>query len=121
MSKEKKTAGKTADATVRLDRRNRTVTLTIGGRFYDNLERAAKRMNTVEWCKGNTPLTVFRNFVWSCMGECIMPYSTLAGTITDFIDTHTQCDDSLEARLYRRMNPKDRERRDEMRSALLRD
>lgn len=116
MSKEKKTAGKTAEATLR---RDRTITLTIGGEFYDNLERAAKRMNTVEWCKGNTPLTVFRDFVWCYIGECFKLYSTLAGTIADFVDTRVQCDDSLEARLYRRANPKDRERREEMRSALL--
>lgn len=115
-----KTAGKTATERIRLDRRNRTITLTIGGEFYDDLETAAKRLNTVEWCKGNTPASVFREFVWRLMGESIMCHSTLVGTIADCIDTGIHFnDDSLEARLFRRDNPADRERREEVRTALM--
>ena len=117
MSKEK-TAGKTAES-VRLDRRNRTVTLTIGGEFYANLEKAAKRLNAVKWGKGNTPSTVFRDFVWELMGESIICYSTLVGTIADFIDTGVRYDrNDLDAMLHLRDNPKDIKRRDQVRAAL---
>ena len=117
-----KTAGKTANESVRLDGRNRTITLTIGGEFYDTLEKAAKRLNTVEWCKGNTPASVFDDFVWQLMGESIMCYSALVGTIADFIDTHVrEHEDTLDARLHRRDNPLDRKRRNEVRRVLLAD
>lgn len=113
-----KTAGKTANESVRLDRRNRTITLTIGGEFYDKLEKAANRLNTVEWCKGNTPASIFRDFVWRLMGESIMCYNALVGTIADFVDTRLKVQDTLEARLYRRADPADRKRREEVRRAL---
>lgn len=100
---------------------NRTITLTIGGEFYDKLEKAANRLNTIEWCKGNTPASVFKDFVWQLMGESIMCYKCLAGTIADFIDTRLKKQDTLEARLFRRADPADRKRRAEVRSALLKD
>lgn len=54
MGKHDTTAGKTAE---------RTITLTIDGSRYDLLERVANAMNSVSWCSGNTPESVFDEFV----------------------------------------------------------
>lgn len=54
------TAGKTA-------KRQRKITVTIGGRQYRLLERTAKAMNSVKgrWCgTDNTAKSVFFAFVW---------------------------------------------------------
>ena len=63
------------------------ITLVIDGEWYQNLKRVADTMNTVSWCHGNTPETVFKEFVlWSldCTLGSVMELCTL---IESSIDT----------------------------------
>ena len=64
MKTKRETAGKTA--TKRATRRTaqkRRITFTVDGERYARLERVARAMNKTSWCNGNTPETVFEEFV----------------------------------------------------------
>ncbi len=64
MKTKRETAGKTA--TKRATRRTaqkRRITFTVDGERYSRLERVARAMNKTSWCNGNTPETVFEEFV----------------------------------------------------------
>jgi len=66
MNTKRQTAGKTA--TKRATRRTaqkRRITFTVDGERYANLERVARAMNQTSWCNGNTPESVFEEFVIS--------------------------------------------------------
>ena len=68
----RKTAGKTAKkrATQRTAQKRR-ITFTVDGERYANLERVARAMNKTSWCNGNTPESVFEEFVL-CFTECLL-------------------------------------------------
>ena len=77
------TAGKTA-------KRQRKITVTIGGKQYRLLERTAKAMNSVRgrWCgTDNTAKSVFFAFVWPFAETLLHDRTELAACISSGIAT----------------------------------
>lgn len=88
MKTKRQTAGKTAmKRATRRTAQKRRITFTVDGERYANLERVAQAMNKTSWCNGNTPESVFEEFV-ICWAEGFLdsPYE-LCDTILGGIAT----------------------------------
>ncbi len=88
MTTKKKTAGKTATkrATRRTEQKRR-ITFTVDGERYANLERVAQAMNKTSWCTGNTPESVFEEFVLPCVENFLDSPAELCEFILNAIAT----------------------------------
>ena len=79
MNKQRKTARKP---------HKRSLTVTVDGEWYRNLERVARAMNTVAWCgKDNTAETVFDSFLWPLLETYLESPDEFGGLILSGIAT----------------------------------
>jgi len=68
--------------------RKRSLTVTVGGEWYRNLDRIARAMNTTSWGgNDNTPETVFDAFLWPFLEDLLDSPSELGGLILSGIAT----------------------------------
>ncbi len=64
MKTKRQAAEKTAmKRATRRTAQKRRITFTVDGERYANLEQVAQAMNKTSWCNGNTPESVFEEFV----------------------------------------------------------
>jgi len=88
MNTKRQTAGKTATKrTTRRTAQKRSITFTVDGERYARLERVARAMNRTSWCNGNTPETVFEEFVLPCAENFLDSTTELCGFILEGIAT----------------------------------
>ena len=88
MKTKRETAGKTATKrTTQRTAKKRCITFTVDGERYANLERVARAMNQTSWCNGNTPESVFEEFVISWAENFLDSPYELCDTILSGIAT----------------------------------
>ena len=63
MNTKRQTAKTATKRATRRTAQKRRITFTVDGERYARLERVARAMNKTSWCNGNTPETVFEEFV----------------------------------------------------------
>ena len=99
MNTKRQTAKTATKRATRRTAQKRRITFTVDGERYANLERAARAMNKTSWCNGNTPESVFEEFV-ICWAEQFLdsPYElcdTILGGIATSDDNMTDAPEPM--------------------------
>lgn len=92
MKTKRQTAKTATKRATRRTAQKRRITFTVDGERYADLERVARAMNKTSWCKGNTPESVFEEFVLPCAENFLDSPTELCGFILEGIATS---DDNL--------------------------